>query len=278
MTSQKLPNPLQTLGVPLTLIMREHDQGELSGLMELVESQYKSLSKRYHPDRPTGNADVMSQLTAARYELDDLETLAYYVDELLGVEDVDKSERREILRQREEQRERAYKAALKLLVHCNQFEILGISVPTSFLIDFSDERAILDVTAPDKTNFSLVSNTDSKELSGLYPRYNEGVWSEALTDQDIAGQRVQYARPRSQGEIRVIGGVEPRPDRVQDSGPVLRSAWHLDEGTSHGVTWSKASEAWFMPHLGSYRDGDHVVMMKNDSVAITGMVLASAPI
>lgn len=276
MSRATMANPLTTLGLSPALVSHEAGAGRLSRIMKIAKGQYKLLSRYYHPDHADGDAQIMSSLTEAINELDDLDTLEYYVDELLGEVDTERDERQRILREREVQRQRAYQSTVQLLQYSNQFEVFGITAPTSFLIDFMDMRAIVDVLAPDKTMFSLAGSNNSEEIPGLYARFEAGVWSESLTDKDLPDRRVHYTHVRSLGEIRVIGGVAPALSNGLESGPILNSGGLLEGIVPQGVSWSEVTQSWFMPHLGPYHNGDHVVMMKNGLVAITGFVLASA--
>jgi hypothetical protein len=70
--------------------------------------------------------------------------------------------------------------------------------------------------------------------------------------------------------------VAPALSNGLESGPILNSGGLLEGVVSQGVSWSEVAQSWFMPHLGPYHNGDHVVMMKNGLVAFTGFVLASA--
>lgn len=267
-------NPLTVLGLPSHLIMHEHNLGRYDRLLAIARDAFKALSKRYHPDYPGGDAAIMVQLLDARNELDDEEAIEYYVSELLGDDHSEVLARQQLLQDIHAQQRASHDAVIQLLAMTHQYEVLGLNGPTSLLVEFADDHAVIDIRSTNETAMTLVSVAADERSSGLLPRYQDGVWTALVTDH--TDRRQQYVASQRVEGVRIIGGVTPSPGDGLSSGPILRSSLELDYAVLQGIAWFEPQDAWFMPRLDRYQAGDSLVVMRNGFVALVGAIAASA--
>lgn len=278
-------NPLITLGVPKRVLVREQAFGTQEDVLKIAEANYRTLSKRYHPDLPGGDADLMAELGDAIDELRDKDALEFYIDELVGESDI------EGLYQQQQQRKlmmRDNKALSRLAggyAFVDQFEALGIAKPTSYIADLSGQRIIVDVLSPSKATARVTDLENGAENpTGHYDievAYRKGVWREAFLDHNQRKHWEPYTTLISTEQVKLIGFVS-YPDVSSDG--VVRDASvraTLDSSIRQAtLDWDVPQNCWFLPELLFAKDEpkkvDGLVLYKEGRFAVTHVLLGTA--
>ena len=168
-----IDNPLATLGFPKRFVERVATSGRFEDIQRLAESNLRSLSRHYHPDLTHGNADLMVEVAAAAEELRDVAAVEYYVHEFLSGFDSGLDYAKNQIR---EQQLRADAAFARLASSCrftNQFEALGITHATTYLLAFGDQLLVVDVLTPSISRARLTGPTSAHHFE-----FRQGRWCE----------------------------------------------------------------------------------------------------
>ena len=292
-----MENSLQQL-VPQGLAEFFISAGLEAALPKVAEQTVKAVSRFLHPDVTVSTGLKLSDVELREQFLSALQnSLADIRDPdglTLAIEELNTPEfRRRLSEQRADTRQqqlqsRALSATLSLLGNVDQFRVLGLDGPTSFLLEHLHERLILNVMSHERASLS-VSGSGSEELplQAEKPVYVDGKWTEVYFDSSDATQTVEYVhKPENIGRVTVIGFLSADAIRQQNSMSSLagfaETELALGEGlpsSGRSIPWTFISEAWFMPYVTPvYHPGDEVVALKNqDLVAHIGTIAASAP-
>ncbi len=276
-------NPLIALGVPKSVLVHERAYGTDAEVLKVAEANYRTLSKRYHPDLPTGNDVLMTALGDAIEELRDPDALTFYIDEL-----VDNTDVHGLYLQQQSQRlmARDTEALSRVsagLAFVDQFEILGITEPTSYLMALQGQRVVVDVLAPTRTrarttDLSTEDNvgwTNSNDFS-----YRNGTWWESYLNEGGKQRWQEFTDFISDEQVRVVGFAPELLDgSVKDSvNPPLRSM--IDTSVSqHRLGWQTAEDSWFLRELHYDREArlPRLVLLRKGRFATTDRLLGVAP-
>ena len=268
-------NPLEVLGVPKVLVVREREQGRTAAILRLAEDFHKSLAKQYHPDREGGDAALMASFTEALEELRDPDGLEYYTDELLdaGVrQQATASRSNAAVRDRDK---RAFAAVAGELGYVNQWEVLDTTVPVTIFTTDGRTRHIFNVVSPSVAEAYVAPLRDEQlpmDIDDL--KYDRGAWSELYIIGDRAERKVHDNLVRL-GDVRVIGSIsmvamnEYRPTNSVD--PVSGT---LDVGSVNAkLEFIEPEYAWYLADLvPECRKDDDLVVYANEKVALGSVI------
>lgn len=159
---------------------------------------------------------------------------------------------------------------LEVLHYVNQFKIMGVRRPASFLVGAGkDTRAVLNVSSYDVTHVAL-SRLDGVEVSDSYhPMFRDDAWSELievpLRAMSSSPNR-HYHVPVGQEQVTVIGFI-----------PRVPYEWH-EEGNHGGLEWVEPGSADYLANLTSRvdRSSSIVLMTRRGMVSHIGPILEQA--
>jgi len=279
-----MANPLEVLGISKEVVEYEKSTNSLDNLLKLVERNFSTLARLYHPDVSPATADMYVRFTSAVQELRVPAGLRHAVQWYVGEDN-----RAIRLRHKEAARERQFDresllAGFGLLRNINQFKVMGVNKPTSFMLQFGPARTVLDVKTHDTTFLGLSAQEASEVLpeQSEAPEYTKGVWVERYLDHD--GEEAQFVHKFSTiGRVNVVGFVPAREFRSRDSeGDVIHhDDSELGEGPAQlrvAPSWSAPETAWYLPKLvPEHTEHAHVVVrQRNGHLALVGTVQAQA--
>jgi hypothetical protein len=277
----KLENPLATLGIPRNILLRAQRNGDTTELRKLIEANFRTLSKVYHPDLEHGDADLMTGLSSAVQQISDAHAMQYFIEELLQLEDFEQVYRSEYSNSSADSKGSVIYGLLAMLQSVDHFRMLGIGQARSYLSEQSGQVTVVDVTSPVD---AVISVYDSREATGNYKRLRSHWHFESYE-----GPKKKRWFPMKmvvQKESVVVAGVSRFPsDLLTPSQPI--SHMRL-EGTSGAdrVQWIDPESCWFLPTLeaagspllNSVRaiHSYGIVVYSDEKFAITGPIVASA--
>jgi hypothetical protein len=284
-------NPLITLGIPRAVLVHELAGNNLADILKLADANYKTFVKQYHPDRPSGDEDLMTAFGKAIQVIQDPKILEFYVKELVGQKDVDALRLQGQSQKLLNRDTQALSHLASGMQHLDQFRALGISTPTTFIAALGGQRVVINVTSPTSA-FARITNLEngSENLDGFYSlevEYRERVWREAHLDERQDKHWTAYTDFGAFiGNIKLIGFVPHRPKDERPAGPELEfdsSKVMLDAPTRQlTLDWINPEDCWFLPKLvfanSIPKQIDGLVLYKEGRFAITGDLLGMAPL
>lgn len=243
-------NPLIALGVPRhVLVLAVKDKNPKLAL-DIAEANYKTLAKKFHPDLPGGDAVYMSQLGDAMEEIRDLDALDYYLSELVGRSDVAEAKVQEKVRKSAAKIEKrdtfSLRALTDLFEYVDQFKMLGLRKPTSFIAYGQEVTMTLAVAEPESSEILCYSDNEM-DLSVKEFKFTAGKWQFKHADLDTKSSWKSLGDPDVKISAKAIGYViRDRNEEVEIDSEVQA----LGGGTKvRDLTWTKASDSWFMPYI-----------------------------
>lgn len=277
-------NPLITLGIPRSVIMHEMAHGSGSSLLKTAELAYRSLARQYSADLPGGSADLMTDFNAAIEELRERGAVVAYAKELVSAQDV----RDLYLRQQAQQLVKRDAETLPRvaagLAFADQFAVLGIEGPTSYLLDFQGQRLVLDVLSPFEARARLtdippetpVGSNHTNEVGSL-----NGIWREAYVDGRYRKHWVPFDTFVTDETVRVVG-FGPEDLRKSDgviANPPVRVMLKAPV-TQVRLSWLSPTDSWFFSQLHYDRTVrfPRLVLFRNGQFAITGPLMGKRPL
>lgn len=284
-------NPLLVLGIPKSVLVYERALGDLGNVRELAEANYRTLSKRYHPDLPGGNAELMTKFGNAITELRDTDALSFYADELVGEGDVASLYQQQLMQEKNNQDLRALYSLVSGCNFIDQYKALGIEGPTSYLASLDSQRIEINVLSPHRA-YARVTDT-SFEVSGptepdpsLSVRLNEGVWTEGVIkiDEDEVEHSIdtQVLGPEAwmpKQPVKLIGFVGKKAEEVRGENTALGG---LAASQYDVIDWQEPAKCWFLQELRFAKERPQMVtglvLYRANRFAVTGNLIAEAPI
>ncbi len=284
-----MSNPLSTLGIPVDLLVREYQQGSLGTVLTLAEGFYKVLTKQYHPDRPSGDADLMISFTEALEELKDPDGLEYYIEDYLEGDNRAQAQNRQEVSQMHQRRDDGFDALAGALAFVNQFEMLQVDTPQSVFVRTSGTEAfVLEVLSPSETRLyrSEVPISWPVDEGSQSPTYRDGLWvDDVMTAENTAGTFVHDQLTLLDPSVRLVGGytaayVRAHARATQTSNGSVFSEFNLGPGSGKlQFDWSPPRTTWFVPGLRqSLAQGDTAVLHKNGSLLKLGLYMDASPL
>ncbi len=282
-----MQSSLEVLGVPAELVERERSAGSSDNILKLAEGYYRAIARLYHPDVNPEAAEMLQPFTDAIQDLRHRDGLALAIERQTKQSDRARFQRN-VQAELERRRERdSLSALLSLLENIDQFQVLGIKVPTSFILQFESSRTILDVVTHDRAFLSLAAGEiDMLPEQSEAPSYRNGRWSEMFLNMSLKLTRYIH-NPQMMGRVDVVGFLPSgalRHEGLQDDVVVEGEFSELGEGFS-GITqapaWTAPSEAWYLPKLTPrLSQGSEVVVRNRHSghLARIGSIQSSAPL
>lgn len=276
-------NPLLTLGVPRVVIEREKAFGTSEGVLKIAEAIYRSLAKRYSADLADGDAELMTLFSQAIEELRDPDALEFYIDELVGAADVRELYSQKQARQIVTRDTRALARVAANLAFVDQFALLGIEEPTSYLMDFHGQRAVIDVLSPDRTRVRVTDLTEEDQagftnVNGY--KYEKGVWKESYLDTSYHEYWFAFERFISDEVVRVVGLAPERIDSTTKKVTDTPKHTMLDAPvTQVRLGWQKPEHSWFLSemHHDPAAPLPRLILLKQGQFAVTDRLLGVAP-
>jgi hypothetical protein len=275
-------NPLITLGVPKSVLVHEQAYGTLEGVLKIADANYKTLTKSYHPDLPTGNDALMTAFGDAIEELRDPDALAFYVEELVEVQDVQglylqQQSQRLVVRDAE-----ALSRMAEGFAFFNQFEMLGITKPTSYIADLHGQRLVLDVLSSSQGRARVTDLTEDSPVGATFStqvRYRKGVWQEFYTDAKYKEHWYPFTKFLTDELVVMVGFA---PERLGASANTDTPRRNMIESsvTQVKLAWQTPPDSWFLTELCYNRDvSSHprLVLYKHDQFAVTDQLMGSMP-
>lgn len=281
------------LGVPKAALVREATFGTRADILKLAESSFRALSRRYHPDIPSGDADLYTVFGNAIEELRDPDALDYYIDELLDTADVQALYQRRQAQAEGRRDARVVSNLVRSLDFVDQFLLLGIDRPTSYFVSLEAQRVVLDVSSPHQA-MARVTRSDERSISPLQNfRYANGVWSEQFifTDGGEEGEAVYdpyegkpfdipYRTFLTRDAVTFVG-FAPQLAAPQGAGDSVLQVLESTSGETR-LAWQEPQFCWFLPYLRYTPDSEiedtlSPVLYKSGRFAILGSILSTAP-
>lgn len=274
-------NPLITLGVPKSVLVHEQAYGTLAGVLKIAEANYRTLTKSYHPDLPAGNDTLMTAFGDAIEELRDPDALAFYVEELVEVQDVQGLYLQQQSQQLVVRDAEAVSRMAEGFTFFNQFEMLGITKPTSYIADLHGQRAVLDVLSPSRSRVRVTDLTSESPVGATFStqaRYRKGVWQESYSDANYGKHWYSFTDFLTDESVKIVGFAPERlgananvdaPRRKMIGSPVSQMK----------LAWQVPADSWFLTELCYNRDvSSHprLVLYKHGQFAVTDQLMASA--
>ncbi|MEY2672221.1 MAG: hypothetical protein RLZZ508_98 [Actinomycetota bacterium] len=243
-------NPLLALGVPRhVLVLAVKDKNPKLAL-DIAEANYKSLAKKFHPDLPGGDAAYMSALGDAMEEIRDLDALDYYLSELVGRSDVAEAKVQAKIKKSAAQLEKrdsfSLRAVADLFEYVDQFTMLGLRKPTSFITFGQEVTMTVSVTDSDSSEIVAYRNPEM-DLSVEEFRLTAGKWQFKNPTLDSKKAWQELGDPDMKISARAVGYViRDRNEEVELDNEVQA----LGSGAKiKDLQWTKASDSWFLPFI-----------------------------
>jgi len=278
-------SPFEILGIPKDVVQEMKSTGSLADLLKLAKKHFADYARYFHPDRNLATAGLYGRMANAMQELETPGGLSLAVRWYVG--EVDLAER---LRRREGDQAAATEreslaAVLGLLGNVSQLRVMGVTQPTSIMLQFGASRTILDVMAHDRTYLSLSATELADELpeQSERPEYVHGKWRELFVNPQ--GELVHYVHhPERMGKVDIVGFVPAAAfnHRTDEDISIHSEGAELGEGFSNvrmTPTWTSPETAWYLPRLmDKFTPGANVVVRHshNGNLALAGTVQAQA--
>ena len=279
-----MASSLQVLGIPPDIVELKRSTGALDELLALAETNFRNFARYLHPDKDPspGAAGIYLNLSHAIEDLRDPDGMELAIESLVGEDD-----RQSLIRRVEQEIERNrirknLRAVLGLLPNIDQFGVLDIPGPTSFLLQFGASRTILDVNVHDRAVLHLTfQELDVLPEQTEKARFAEGRWQEMYLSNET--ELWLSHRPEKATPVNVIGFVPARSlrYRTDDTFNLVTDEYSELGGTLAGMrmtpVWSKPSEAWFLQFVEDkpHKDSEVVVMDGRGNLALIGTIQAS---
>lgn len=291
-------NPLITLGVPKRVLVHEQTFGTPGDVLKLAEANYRTLSKRYHPDLPGGDASLMAELGSAIDELRDIDALEFYIDELVGENDIEALYQRKQVERLVSRDSAALSHLAKGFAFIDQFAALGITQPTSFIAELESlgGKVVIDVISPSRAR-ARVTDVEADDFDPQYAKYTSAsnaqakyyrkVWRTLTFKEE--GPTVKawqiHSRFATDESVRLVGFIGDNV-RHPEGTPVIfsdvRTASIDAPVRQPKLSWELPEDCWFLPEL---RFSDTLpgrvgglVLYKEGRFAVTSEVMGSASI
>ena len=280
-----MESSLQVLGIPRDVVEFMRSTNALDDLVAMAEGNFRNMSRFLHPDinkDPGANAFYV-RLSDAINDIRDVDGLMLAIERLVSETDK-RTNRHRVDAEKERQREkRGFAAVLNLLENVDQFNVLGISGPASFLLQLGASRTILDVSTNDSARLFLTT----QEIEVLpeqteEAKFAEGRWQEMyLADETELWLSHQ---PEAPTQVVVVGFVpaEALHYRMEDTFEVIsEERVELGEGIADPVVipvWTEPTQAWFLQYLEATPKKHSEVVARNHHglLAIIGSIQAQA--
>lgn len=287
-------NPLLTLGVPKLVLTRELAAGTPEEVVKLASKLYRVLSQRYHPDMPSGDADLMGTLSSAFEQLSDPDGLEFFIEELIGSADLEGLYRQQQASRLVSRDTAALQRLAAGMVFTDQFRALELDGPTSFLVSVAGNRLVVEVVSSTSATAKMVTVEDDAPIS-MVVEYIDGTWHEEngestdLNDDEEADiqspnfviKMVPYDAFASSEPIQVVGFVSSSwmdgPDSTDRDQSYDTTAIG---GGQFRLNWEDPADCWFLEHLtyGTPPRNSCLVLHRGGKFALTGSILGTAPL
>jgi len=285
----KSPDPFEVIGIPKEIVQKHKTDGTLEDLLKHAERVFAAHSRFLHPDVNTD--PVMGALYVRMVNaIEELRSSAGMDLALRWF--VGENDRATQRRHKESQQEAATQreslvAVLGLLRNISQFRVMGVTQPTSVMLQFGASRTILDIVSHERTFLSLSATESSDELpeQSEKPEYVNGHWSEQYLNHEGVLKHYEH-QPERFGKVDIVGFVPASAKKYHDNDDVLIYTNHseLGEGLS-GLrmtpSWTSPETAWFLRSMVEKftKHADVVVRHSHSGhLALVGTIQASATI
>jgi hypothetical protein len=280
-----LRSNLEVLGIPKEMVENLRAAGSLDTLLAIAESNFKTYSRHYHPDRNSdaGAASLYTDLVDAIADLRSPDGMQFAVSIMVGEDDRQHGIRRASNDRQLAQQSNAMQAMLSLLQHIDQFEVLGITEPTTCLLQLGASRTILEVKRHNSAKLYLTTQEDDvlpeQTESAMYVN---GQWSETYMHDEGTLSKLTH-EPSSPQQVTVVGFV-PAGAASKHAGQHFRDTSDFGQlnVTVTSVTvqpvWSTPEQAWYLECIepqGKYFS-NVVVRNRAGKLALAGVIQAKA--
>ncbi len=275
-------NPLLTLGVPKVALVRECTSGTPEGVLTLAEANYRTLSKRYHPDLVSGDATLMASFSDAISELHDPDALEFYINEIVGEEDLKIQGRKKEATKLVVRDNDALVALANGCIYIDQFRVLDITRATSYIADLGGKRIIVDVLSPSKAIAHIVDSRYGvpADLGGddIKVKYQKGAWKEIYYD-GVRRHWESYETFMSSDDVTLVGftAASSCSDGIAFGEASSSAIARVDRAVR--LNWEYPRDCWFLPTLvvGAPTVGvNKLVLYSQGKFATTGALLGRA--
>lgn len=283
-------NPLLVLGVPKAALVREVARGARGDTLKLAEAQFRTMSRLYHPDLPDGDLDTYSVFGDAISELRNPAALEYYIDELLGTDDLSALYQRRAQVAERARDDRTIGNLVRSFDFADQFAILGVNGPTSLIGSLDGQRVVIDVYQPHRAVAKLASYDETVQPHEGFS-YTNGIWSEKAlrvsegfdpiygesTDDPTASETtVAYDSFITKERVTVVGFVSAssRPSDAKSSAQSMIESG----GSDVRLSWQEPQHSWFLPFVRFERTegSESLVLYKHGMLAVIDNVFTQA--
>jgi hypothetical protein len=294
-----LRSSLEVLGVPKNVVAFESASTSSESdarLKAVAEGVSKVYSRHYHPDRNSepGAASLYGELADAIADVRTENGMKLAIGRMVGEADRQLGISRVENEQREIEQADSLTAMLGLLQNIDQFGVLGIEQPTTYLLQLGSSRTILDVDSTRQATLSLTTQED--DVLPYQPEttsYGNGEWHETYLADESRFLQLEHLRIASQA-VTVIGFVPASATRRQrsrvESGLSGSYGHTLDEAEGYaqldrrqtGVriepVWSRPQQAWYLSRIvpKGALFSEVVVRRRSGELALAGSIQASA--
>jgi hypothetical protein len=280
-----MESSLQVLGISKEIVEFKRSTNSLDDLLAMAEGNFRNMSKFLHPDRNRfpGAEDHFIRLSDAIEDLRDPDGLELAIERLVGEADKQANLRRIKQSFERDIEKRNLDAVLGLLVNIGQFNVLGITGPTSFLLQLGMSRTILDVSINHESTLYLTSqDEDVLPEKTEKVRFANGRWQEMYLANET--RRWLSHKPEASTRVIVVGFIPTkalyhRSDATYEV--VSEDRAELSDKLSESrviPVWSEPSEAWFLQHIEAKPKKHSEVVVRNHRgrLAIIGSIQAKA--
>jgi hypothetical protein len=280
-----LRSNLEVLGIPKEMVENLRAAGSLDTLLAIAESNFKTYSRHYHPDRNSdpGAASLYTDLVDAIEDLRSPDGMQLAVSHMVGEDDRQRGIRRVSSDRQLAQQSNAMHAMFSLLQHIDQFEVLGISEPTTYLLQLGASRTMLEVKHHNDSNLHLtIQEYDVLPEKVESAMYSNGQWSEVYLHGEFELLNLTLVPGPSQ-QVTVVGFVpaEAPSGHAEQHFQETSDFGQLDfppiSVTTHPV-WSTPEQAWYLEYIepqGKYFS-NVVVRNRAGKLALAGVIQAKA--
>ncbi len=304
-----LRSSFEILGVPRGLVRRALEADALDTLASVIKRYHRVLLHEYHPDQPTGDAQLLDEVVKVYKQLQDPIALKFeaelYVKDGLAPKTAAASSKRQAQRD-----DRVREALETMLLVVDQQCILGASGPVRFFVgldvsgsDFSgsyEEGLAGELSAHALTLARTLPIADPTGLDGAdklvfdgRPEFDiqENLWRDvAFVNPEVNSESRSWLHRQTvplPSDIRLAGAVAKGLAAdlwvslygARGSGPSARGA--LPGGRLQGLAWAPFGQCWWAPLLQPRAAlGDHLVLVRDGEsplYTLTGRLLACEP-
>lgn len=279
-------NPLSILGIPLFVLYRafgDTGDGEVSpagleSVRRIAEGTFRTLSKEFHPDRPTGDSTIMARIGQAIEELRDPDALRYYLTELVAESDISAEREARPTVASTQTASPTYDSLARSLAFIDHFRLLALRKPCSFLSILNKScLSLVNVTGTDSATVQVATIVDFDALHDDVSDHSFGFSDGRWRVKPVSGHgrsatdKWQPLHLHTATESVHIVGVVRYPADRGSAQSASTTAVAGSDNRKLSPDWIEPGNAWFVSRM--QRITVNEFMDRTDTAADYGLVL-----